>query len=162
MKIHLPSKTIFHDINAAYEKYRELSGGKAEDRHTLDWPTWDIHPFQYPVIPDGYKQSDTLVNMGDYWTWQVVAKSAEELEAELQVWRETVEVTPRQGLMILEQYGLYDAVMAVVSTLTRMQMIEFERASSFKRTHPLLNYVALQAGMSEAQIDQMFREAVDL
>lgn len=101
MKIHLPTKSIFPDTDAAYEKYRELSGGQAEDRNTLNWAAWDIFPFRYPTVPAGHKQTDMLVNMGDYWTWQTAVFSAEELrerfKSERQKIVDSIKVTTAAG-----------------------------------------------------------------
>ncbi|TLM66002.1 MAG: hypothetical protein FDZ69_07415 [Deltaproteobacteria bacterium] len=89
-----------------------------------------------------------------------VPKTPEELAAEVAAWREAAECTRRQGLMLLEEAGLYDAVMGIVSGLPRLDQIEFQNAGTFKRLHPLLTAVAAQAGITPEQLDAMFREAM--
>lgn len=92
-------------------------------------------------------------------TMAVVAKTAEELAAELQAWREIAEVTMRQARLILSRNNLLLSVQGIISQLGGEAAIEWEFAGTVKRTHPLVVAVAQQAGMTDTQIDQMFRDA---
>lgn len=89
-----------------------------------------------------------------------VPKTPEELAAEVAAWREAAECTRRQGLMLLEEAGLYGAVMDIVAGLPMLDRIEFENAATFKRLHRLLVEVAAQAGISPEQLDAMFLAAM--
>jgi len=71
-------------------------------------------------------------------------------------------VTRRKGRKILAQYGLLPTVEAVVATLDVQGQIDYQDASTFDRTNPVLVYVTGQAGMTEEQVDAMFVEASTL
>lgn len=160
MYIHLDTRRILADETQAYLLYRDLSGGKAEPVKAIDWAAWDIHPFEEESPGVGQVVTGDLVETGGVYRFAVRDKTAEELAAEVEVWREMAECTRRQGLMLLEEAGLYDAVMSIVAGLPRLDQIEFQNAGTFKRLHPLLTAVAAQAGISTEQLDAMFREAM--
>lgn len=69
-------------------------------------------------------------------------------------------ITPRQGLLILNRYGLLTQVRTILDSLTGTEgeeaRIDFERASEWRRDWPLLNSMAAVVGLSEDQVDQMF------
>ena len=71
-------------------------------------------------------------------------------------------ITRRQGRKILDQYNLLASVEAVVATLDIQGQIDYQDASTFDRSNPVLLYVTSQAGMTESQIDAMFVEASTL
>ena len=66
------------------------------------------------------------------------------------------QLTRRQAKLILLQYGLLDAVEAVVATLPRAAQIEYADALSFERSNPLMKLVAETAGLTTEQVDAMF------
>jgi type IV secretory pathway TrbF-like protein len=69
------------------------------------------------------------------------------------------QITMRQARLILLQNNLLDSVNAIVSTLPKSYQIEWEYAQYADRSNPLISMVATAAGMTDAQIDTMFREA---
>jgi hypothetical protein len=70
-------------------------------------------------------------------------------------------ITPRQARLKLLEVGLLDELEAVITT-NRAWQIEWEYATEVKRDSPLIDAVATQAGLTEEQIDQMFKEASKL
>lgn len=77
------------------------------------------------------------------------------------------EVTMRQARLALLKAGLLDKVQAAISgivdsTERTAAQIEWEYATVVKRDSPLIEAVAVQAGLTETQIDQMFIEASQL
>ena len=82
MKIHIESQTVLGSIDAAYHDYR-VRTMRAEPVESLDWAAEGYGDYQEPEYdPATFKRGTMAINMGDYWTWEVVARSAEELEAE--------------------------------------------------------------------------------
>lgn len=70
-------------------------------------------------------------------------------------------ITPRQARLKLLEADLLDNLEAVITT-NRAWQIEWEYATEVQRDSPLIAAVAVQAGLTELQIDQMFIEASKL
>lgn len=78
---------------------------------------------------------------------------------ELTAWRESAEVTPRQARLMMARAGLLTTIEQTVSAIGGEALIEWEYSTTFKRAHPLLTAVAAQVGLTDEQLDTMFREA---
>ena len=70
-------------------------------------------------------------------------------------------ITPRQARLKLLEAVLLDNLEAIITT-NRAWRIEWEYATEVKRDSSLIDAVAVQAGLTETQIDQMFIEASKL
>lgn len=79
-----------------------------------------------------------------------VAKRKEELKVK--------SITPRQARLKLLEVGLLDELEAIITT-NREWQIEWEYATEVKRSSPLVAAVAAQAGMTDEEIDTMFKQA---
>lgn len=122
-------------------------------------------PRVYPPLTDGQRYGGEPIVYADRVEMGVEAipvPTAEELAAETQAWREMAEVTPRQARLMLKRAGLLNGIKAVINGLDEEAQIEWEYATTFKRTHPLLLAVAAQAGLTAEQLDTMFRDAAGL
>lgn len=74
--------------------------------------------------------------------------------------REHMQVTRRQGMLMLEAENLLDAVEAYFETAPRAEKIEWLAASVFKRLHPLvISVIAAVGGRTPVQLDEMFSQA---
>lgn len=82
-----------------------------------------------------------------------VAKRKEELKVK--------SITPRQARLKLLELGLLDSLEVIITT-NRAWQIEWEFATEVKRDSPLVDAVAAQAGMTDEQLDTMFKEAAKL
>jgi hypothetical protein len=82
-----------------------------------------------------------------------VAKKKEELKVK--------SITPRQARLKLLEANLLDNLETVITT-NRAWQIEWEYATEVRRDSPLIEAVAVQAGLTSEQIDQMFTEASKL
>lgn len=71
-------------------------------------------------------------------------------------------VSIRQACRQLEIDGLLDDVEAIVAGLSKLDQIDWQRATVVERTHPLVEAVRLQKSMTPAQIDAMFIAANQL
>ena len=72
------------------------------------------------------------------------------------------QVTMRQARLALLSVGLLDDVEAVISAAGRAAQLEWEYAAVVDRSNPAVAAVQQQQGMTDAQIDDLFREAAKL
>lgn len=72
-------------------------------------------------------------------------------------------VTPRQGVEMLIEADMYDAVVAYIDSIPGKEgekaKNRFNRANEFRRDDPLVIAIATAQGMTTEQIDQMFIDA---
>ena len=69
------------------------------------------------------------------------------------------QVTMRQARLELLSRGLLDDVEAVIAAAGREAQIEWEYASLVERSNSVIAVVQAQQGLTDAQIDDLFREA---
>ena len=97
----------------------------------------------------------------------VVSKPPEKVDG---VWREVFalepapvfvpqQVTMRQARLELLSRGFLDDVDAVIAVAGRTAQIEWEYTSTVARDNPVIAVVQQQQGMTDEQIDDLFREA---
>jgi hypothetical protein len=72
------------------------------------------------------------------------------------------EISPRQIRQALNAAGLRAAVETAVASSDQNTKDWWEFASTFERNHPVLVAMAVQLGMSTAQVDSLFAQAVSL
>ena len=72
------------------------------------------------------------------------------------------QVTMRQARLELLKRELLDDVEAVITAADREAQIQWEYASVVERSNPVIAIVQQQQGMTDAQIDDLFREAAKL
>ena len=72
------------------------------------------------------------------------------------------QVTMRQARLELLKRGLLDDVEAVITAAGREAQLEWEYAAVVDRSNPAVAAVQQQQGLTDAQIDDLFREAAKL
>lgn len=72
------------------------------------------------------------------------------------------QVTMRQARLALLNAGLLDAVEAVIAAAGREAQLEWEYAAGVDRSIPAVATVQQQEALTDAQIDDLFREAAKL
>jgi hypothetical protein len=77
------------------------------------------------------------------------------------------DITQRQFRLWLIENGKLDAAKAIINGMPSGKdkakaQTEWEYASIIKRTHPLTSAIGQALGMSDAQLDQAFRDASEL
>ena len=72
------------------------------------------------------------------------------------------QVTMRQARLALLGAGLLDDVEAVISAAGRAAQLEWEYAAVAERSNPAVAIVQQQKALTDAQIDDLFREAAKL
>lgn len=68
-------------------------------------------------------------------------------------------VTPRQAKLALLNAGLLDQAEVAAHEAGKAAQIEWEYAQSFERTNPLIADIGSALGLTEEQIDDLFRDA---
>lgn len=115
--------------------------------------------------PPDYSETTTPGDHRANWTgrrWVVVpyAAAPEPIQPAPLV---PASITPRQGRIILAQYGMLPQVDAYFAALAgdgaEVARIEWEYAQEWRRDWPLLLAMAAQRGLTDTQVDQMFIEA---
>ena len=72
------------------------------------------------------------------------------------------QVTMRQARLALLSAGLLDDVDAVIAAAGRVAQLEWEYAAVVERSNPVIVAVQQQESLTDAQIDDLFREAAKL
>lgn len=72
------------------------------------------------------------------------------------------QVTMRQARLALLNAGLLDDAEAAIASAGREAQLEWEYASVVERSNPVIAIVQQQQGVTDAQIDDLFREAAKL
>lgn len=72
------------------------------------------------------------------------------------------QVTMRQARLALLSAGLLDDVEVVIAAAGRAAQLEWEYAAVVDRSNPVIVIVQQQQGMTDAEIDDLFREAAKL
>lgn len=73
-----------------------------------------------------------------------------------------VSVTPRQLFRALDQMGLLAAVLTWVASADQPTKIDFEKATEYRRDHPMWGVGAAALGKTSADIDALFTLAATL
>ena len=76
-------------------------------------------------------------------------------------------VTPRQAKLALLQAGLLDEVEAGIEAIAdpitkRIAKLDWNEANEFRRDWPLLNQLAAGMGITDGQLDELFRVAAGI
>ena len=72
------------------------------------------------------------------------------------------QVTMRQARLALLKAGLLDAAEAAIASAGREAQLEWEYAAVVERSNPFIAIVQQQQGVTDEQIDDLFREAAKL
>ena len=100
-----------------------------------------------------YEQLRFTPPISDEAIEKAVAKKVDELKVKV--------ITPLQAKLQLHRLGLLDKVEAMAANDTEVKLY-WEYALVIERSHPVLQNVAGQLGLTEAQVDSMFAEASKL
>ena len=123
-----------------------------ESRYPTDVPEF------FGTCPD---DTDTQVDgvLGVYLQADWETMRADEMRARNPV---PQQVTMRQARLALLNAGLLDDVEVVIATAGKEAQLEWEYASVAERSNPVIAIVQQQQGVTDEQIDDLFREAAKL
>ena len=120
------------------------------------YPT-DVPEF-FGTCPDGSNvQIDGVLGVYVQADWETLW--ADEMRARNPV---PQQVTMRQARLALLSAGLLDDVEMVITAAGRAAQLEWEYAAVVDRSNPAIAIVQQQKALTDAQIDDLFREAVKL
>lgn len=93
--------------------------------------------------------------------WVVTDKTPEEIAAELDLWRQSTFCTPFQGRMALSNADYLSQVEAIINdpNTPKETKIAWEYAIEWKRMSPMIVNLASTLGMTDEEVDQLFRDA---
>lgn len=94
--------------------------------------------------------------------WAVREVPMQEREARLASRRAAMKCSSAQGRLALLQAGVLDALEAWIATQPRATQIEYAARSTWRRDWPLVASGAAAMGLSEDQVDELFRMAAAL
>lgn len=120
------------------------------------YPT-DVPEFFGTCPDDADTQIDGVLGVYVQDDWETMR--AEEMRARNPV---PQQVTMRQARLALLSAGLLDDVEVVIAAAGRAAQLEWEYAAVVDRSNPAVAAVQQQQGMTDAQIDDLFREAAKL
>ena len=123
---------------------------------TSRYPT-DVPEFFGTCPDDAATQVDGVLGVYSQADWETMRE--DEMRARNPV---PQQVTMRQARLALLSTGLLDDVEAVFSAAGRAAQLEWEYAAVVNRSNPAIAAVQQQQGMTDAQIDDLFREAAKL
>lgn len=109
-------------------------------------------------IEETATETDTQIIQG----WNVIDLSASEQTEFLTAWRTNISSTMRQARLALKQQGLLATVQSNIDTLTEDSQIEWEYAAIVERNSPLVTSLGGALGLTETQVDDLFKLAITL
>lgn len=120
------------------------------------YPT-DVPEFFGTCPEDADTQVDGVLGVYVQVDWETLW--ADEMRARNPV---PQQVTMRQARLALLSAGLLDDVEMVITAAGRAAQLEWEYAAMVERSNPAVAIVQQQQGMTDEQIDGLFREAAKL
>ena len=120
------------------------------------YPT-DVPEFFGTCPEDADTQVDGVLGVHLQVDWEKMR--ADEMRARNPV---PQQVTMRQARLALLSVGLLDDVEMVIAAAGRAAQLEWEYAAVVDRTNPAIAAVQQQEALTDAQIDDLFREAAKL
>ena len=120
-------------------------------------PTPDYDPFTQKV-EQTYTETDTQCING----WNVLDMTTQEQADYLVFWRDNIKSTMRQARLALKQQGLLATVQSNIDALPEESQIEWEYASYVERSSPLVASLGAALGLTETQLDDLFKLAITL
>lgn len=138
-----------------------------------DWPGGIINGVEYvrvrpsdvpaaSMTQQAVEQAPALVDGAWTQVWTLVDLTPDEQQARLNDWRRTLSVSPLQIRRALRQAGLFEAVSAFVASADDDVRDAWEYAVQIDRTDPLIVGAAEALGVTDAQVDDLFRLAATL
>lgn len=92
--------------------------------------------------------------------WRVDLLSPQVIADRLEYWRQTASCTPFQGRMALINASLMEQVQSAIDAADETTKTAWEYALEWKRNSPMISSLAATLGMTDEQIDGLFRAAM--
>lgn len=119
---------------------------------------------QPTLTENQYARYDGVEEINGQWFTKYVAVgyTIEELAARTEQWRQSASCTPFQGRMALADAGLLSDVETAVAAADEKTRVAWEYALEWKRTSPMIASLAIALNMTDEQVDDLFKAAVQV
>lgn len=94
--------------------------------------------------------------------WVVSDKTPAEKQQYIDAWRSTTACTPFQGRMALADADLLTQVETAINAADQKTKTAWEYALEWKRTSPLIATLAAALNLSDTEVDDLFRAAIQI
>lgn len=133
----------------AIENGYSLSEVDEPDQPSFDPATQNCALTTVPVLSNGK------------WTinWEVTEKTSEEKQQYIDAWRSQTSCTPFQGRMALSNGGYLAQAQALIDQADEKTKVAWEYALVWNRTSAMIESLAGALGLSDVQVDELFKEA---
>lgn len=118
-----------------------------------------------PILtPTQYAQYDGVEETKGQWFTKYIAVdyTPEEIAAQLEQWRSQTACTPFQGRMALADADLLTQVETAINAADQKTKVAWEYALEWKRTSPLIATLAAALNLSDTEVDDLFRAAIQI
>lgn len=127
----------------------------------------------YPLVvvplddydPTTHKPDTPVIQeVGGVWqkTIPIVPKTQDELDAELVQWRSTASVSMASCRRVLLASGLLDTVNTAMASAPQEAQIQWEYEVNVRRTDPLVTSMQAALSLTDAQVDDLFKQGMAL
>lgn len=96
------------------------------------------------------------------WPEEPIKRTQADLDQDISYFRTTTKVSMRQARLALSRQGLLGQVQAGIDALSEESQIEWEYAGSVERNSPLVQSLGAALGLTDEQLDDLFKLAVTL
>ena len=96
------------------------------------------------------------------WPEEPPKRTQVELDQDILYFRETAKVSMRQARLALKQQGLLATVQSNINALPEESQIEWEYATTVERKSPLVVSLGTALGLTEEDLDNLFKLAITL
>lgn len=122
---------------------------------------WNGKKLSVPNAPDNrhFKELKELEAAGEITIAPYVPPTEQEL---LEEWRATTSVSKFQAKAALAQAGLLDQVKQAVANADTITQLAWEDATEFNRNSPTIAALSQALGLTDEQVDELFRQAEEI
>jgi hypothetical protein len=116
---------------------------------------------QPPLTENQWSKYDGVEQIDGKWYTKYIAVdyTPEEIAQRLEQWRQGASCTPFQGRMALSDAGLLAQAQAAVDASDEKTKVAWEYALVWNRTSPMIEALGTALGLTDVQIDNLFKEA---
>lgn len=155
--------TYFNDLNSKttlevdLSTFSSLQGESSAETIVEDELPGNFNEFTQKAYKE-YQEIDGVIR----GVWVVSDLTDEEIAAVLSEWRNRTAVTMRQARLALSRQGLLAQVQTGINSLSEESQIEWEYAGSVERSSPLVQSLGAALGLSDEDLDNLFKLATTL
>lgn len=133
---------------------------------TLDVFNCDyVHEGPQPEITENqFVKYDGVVQENGQWLTKYIAAdySEADIAAYLSDWRKAASCTPFQGRVALSNAGMLAQAQMAVDAADEKTKLAWEYATSWDRMSPMILSLSSALGLSETQVDDLFKQAAKI